>query len=47
VRNRFSTSKRDHLAHVAEALTLLGNAGLSLKLKSVISSPKLSTTSDM
>ena len=29
----FSNSKKDHLAHVAEALTLLGNAGLSLKLK--------------
>ena len=29
----FSKSKKDHLAHVAEALTLLGNAGLSLKLK--------------
>jgi Reverse transcriptase (RNA-dependent DNA polymerase) len=28
----FSKSKKDHLAHVAEALTLLGNAGLSLKL---------------
>jgi hypothetical protein len=29
----FSQSKKDHLAHVAEALTLPGNAGLSLKLK--------------
>jgi Reverse transcriptase (RNA-dependent DNA polymerase) len=29
----FSQSKKDHLAHVAEALTILGNAGLSLKLK--------------
>jgi Reverse transcriptase (RNA-dependent DNA polymerase) len=29
----FSKSKKDHIAHVAEALTLMGNAGLSLKLK--------------
>jgi hypothetical protein len=29
----FSKSKKDHLAHAAEALTLLGNADLSLKLK--------------
>ena len=29
----FSKSRQDHLSHVAEALTLLGNAGLSLKLK--------------
>jgi hypothetical protein len=29
----FSQSKKDHLAHVAEALTLLWNAGLSPKLK--------------
>jgi Reverse transcriptase (RNA-dependent DNA polymerase) len=29
----FSKSKKDHLAHVAEALTLLGNGSLSLKLK--------------
>jgi hypothetical protein len=29
----FSKSKKDHLTHVAEALTLPGNAGLSLKLK--------------
>jgi hypothetical protein len=29
----FYKSKNDHLTHVAEALTLLGNAGLSLKLK--------------
>jgi Reverse transcriptase (RNA-dependent DNA polymerase) len=29
----FSKSKADHLAHVAEAHTLLGQAGLSLKLK--------------
>jgi RNase H-like domain found in reverse transcriptase/Reverse transcriptase (RNA-dependent DNA polymerase) len=29
----FSGSRSDHLAHVAEVLTLLGNAGLSLKLK--------------
>ena len=28
----FSSSRQAHLAHVAEALTLLGNAGLSLKL---------------
>jgi Reverse transcriptase (RNA-dependent DNA polymerase) len=27
----FSKSRKDHLAHVAEDLTLLGNAGLSLK----------------
>jgi Reverse transcriptase (RNA-dependent DNA polymerase) len=31
----FSKSKKDHLSHVAEALTLLGNAGLSLKMKNV------------
>jgi hypothetical protein len=36
----FSKSKKDHLAHVSEALTLLGNAGLSLKLKNVNYSPK-------
>jgi hypothetical protein len=29
----FSPSRKDHLPHVAEALTLLGDAGLSLKLK--------------
>jgi Reverse transcriptase (RNA-dependent DNA polymerase) len=29
----FSGSRSAHLAHVAEVLTLLGNAGLSLKLK--------------
>jgi RNase H-like domain found in reverse transcriptase/Reverse transcriptase (RNA-dependent DNA polymerase)/Integrase zinc binding domain/Chromo (CHRromatin Organisation MOdifier) domain/Integrase core domain len=29
----FSSNRDDHLAHVNEALTLLGNAGLSLKLK--------------
>jgi hypothetical protein len=29
----FSKSMKDHLAHVAEALTLLGSVGLSLKLK--------------
>jgi Reverse transcriptase (RNA-dependent DNA polymerase) len=40
----FSKSKKDHLAHVAEALNLLGNAGLLIKLKNVISSPKRSTT---
>jgi hypothetical protein len=40
-------SKKDHLAHVAEALTLLGNSGLSLKLESATSSPKRSTIWDI
>jgi Reverse transcriptase (RNA-dependent DNA polymerase) len=28
----FSSDRKAHLAHVAEVLTVLGNAGLSLKL---------------
>jgi Reverse transcriptase (RNA-dependent DNA polymerase) len=42
----FSSSLQAHLEHVSEALTLLGNSGLSLKLKSVISFPTPWTTLD-
>jgi Reverse transcriptase (RNA-dependent DNA polymerase) len=40
----FYKSKTDHITHVAEALTLLENAGLSLKLKKCLFLPKRSTT---
>jgi Reverse transcriptase (RNA-dependent DNA polymerase) len=43
----FSGSRSAHLAHVAEVLTLFGNAGLSLKLKKSTSFRRRLTIWDM